>query len=142
MNESSLFMNESKDWCHSFLFCLHGFLTGGVAQVTACLCSQGDTFGACAHFHFLAMPSSLQCSQAGSAKDSADCGFLPGISNRLGGGMAILSPLLSLLGLGSTQQRPYVWSAGTLVCSELKPVLGGIRATGLMGVCHLDGFSM
>lgn len=44
---------------------------------------------------FCQVPSSLQFSQAGSAKDSAHCGFLPGISNRLGGRDGQCLPLFS-----------------------------------------------
>lgn len=58
---------------------------------------QCEGFGVCVFtsWPFCQAPSSLQCSQAGSAKDSAHYGFLPGISNKARGRGGQSRPLLS-----------------------------------------------
>lgn len=56
-----------------------------------------EGFGVCVFtsWLFCQAPSSLQCSQAGSAKDSAHCGFLPGISTKARGRGGQSRPLCS-----------------------------------------------
>lgn len=88
---------------HSFLLSYDSVASPwvGAAEGTPCppppAPLQCEGFGVCVFtsWLFCQAPSSLQCSPAGSAKDSAHCGFLPGISNKARGRGGQSHPLCS-----------------------------------------------